>query len=238
MTGDWLNPSLNAAALRRSYSHRLRISIPHILREERATELRRTLESKVPWTLTYLDQGRPFGIAPDAWSALPESRRAEFLRHIDGVAGRGFQFLYLYHSVSNAWQDNEPLDPCLRSFYEFLNTESFMGFIKAVTGNRDGNWIDLQAACYGPGHFLNKHNDAQEPTRRIAYVFNLTPLWRADWGGSLCFQEQDGSIADTVVPAFNTLSLFSVPTLHFVSQVATYAGGRRLSLTGWLHARP
>ena len=74
--------------------------------------------------------------------------------------------------------------------------------------------------------------------RKIAYVFNLTKNWRPDWGGVLRFLHDDGVTGTGLIPTFNALNFFAVPQRHVVSQVATYAGAVRYSLTGWLMAKP
>ena len=43
-------------------------------------------------------------------------------------------------------------------------------------------------------------------------------------------------VVDTLLPRWNTLSLFAVPTDHCVSLVAPWAGQDRLAITGWWRA--
>ncbi len=41
----------------------------------------------------------------------------------------------------------------------------------------------MQATGYGPGHFLTAHNDFDpEKDRKVAFVFNFTKDWKAEWG--------------------------------------------------------
>ena len=68
-------------------------------------------------------------------------------------------------------------------------------------------------------------------------MLNLTPAWRAEWGGVLEFLDADGHVAEGYVPSFNALNLFAVPQLHHVSHIAPFARGPRLSITGWLRTR-
>jgi len=96
---------------------------------------------------------------------------------------------------------------------------------------------DAQATLYRPGDFLTVHDDSIGGHKRLAaYVLNLTPIWRADWGGVLQFLGTDGHVEEGYVPCFNALNVFRVPTQHLVSQVALY-GSSRYSITGWFHAR-
>jgi SM-20-related protein len=236
MDNSWLNPALDADALRLNYRRRMRLNIPKILRPERAEQVQAALVTRVPWTLCYMEHGQPYGVSLLDWDSWTPERRMEFVRKVNATATQSFQFLYFHHALSMARARGETFGEHLDGFVDFLNSPGFIDFIKYITDAKDGDFIDAHAARYCQGHFLNKHNDSLDPRRRIAYVLNMTPVWRADWGGCLHFMEQDGTISETVVPVFNTLSLFTVPVLHYVSPVGAYAGGERFSVTGWLYA--
>ena len=101
-----------------------------------------------------------------------------------------------------------------------------------------GPLISGHATAYGPGHFLTAHDDEVAGKKRhAAYVYNLTPTWRIDWGGLLLFHGADGHVARGFTPSFNALNLFAVPQPHSVSMVAPFAANRRYSVTGWLRGR-
>jgi Rps23 Pro-64 3,4-dihydroxylase Tpa1-like proline 4-hydroxylase len=81
---------------------------------------------------------------------------------------------------------------------------------------------------------VRRHDDLHsEEGRLVAYVINLTPAWNADFGGMLHFIGDDGSVEETFYPWFNSLSLFRVPQLHFVSYVPPYVTADRYGITGW-----
>jgi Rps23 Pro-64 3,4-dihydroxylase Tpa1-like proline 4-hydroxylase len=110
-------------------------------------------------------------------------------------------------------------------------------FLRVVTGAEDIQYADAQATAYSPGDFLTGHDDAVTgKSRRAAYVFGLTPMWRLEWGGLLLFHGSDGNVERGLVPAFNSLNLFAVPRMHSVSEVTRAAAYRRYSITGWLRA--
>jgi SM-20-related protein len=95
--------------------------------------------------------------------------------------------------------------------------------------------VDAQATRYERGHYLTQHDDsAAEKGRLYAFVLNLTPHWRTDWGGLLNFIDADGHVAEAYAPAWNAINLFRVPQPHAVSCVAPFAGAPRLSITGWV----
>jgi Rps23 Pro-64 3,4-dihydroxylase Tpa1-like proline 4-hydroxylase len=119
---------------------------------------------------------------------------------------------------------------------EFLNGPEFLNLIREITGIPQIAWADGQATLYRPGDFLTVHDDdARHAKRLVAYVLNLTPVWRSDLGGVLQFIDDAGNIAEGYVPAFNVLNIFRVPAHHAVSAVTPF-GGERYAITGWLHA--
>lgn len=100
------------------------------------------------------------------------------------------------------------------------------------------------AAKYMPGDFLSPHSDADtahnvriKTKRRLAYVFYMTKYWLPHWGGQLNFLNDMFQITDLVSPGFNSLAIFEVPTLHFVSPVSFYSPQPRLTVTGWYHEK-
>ncbi len=68
-------------------------------------------------------------------------------------------------------------------------------------------------------------------------MLNLTPRWRADWGGLLLFTDEDGHVAEGYTPAFDALNLLRTPPPHRVSGVASFAPAPRLSITGWVRSK-
>lgn len=120
----------------------------------------------------------------------------------------------------------------------FLNSAPFLDFARIVTGASDIAYADAQATCYDPGDFLHAHTDNDmQRKRRFAYVLNLTPRWRTEWGGLLGFIDKSGHLSEAFAPVWNGLNLLRVDQLHYVSTVAPFAGARRYSVTGWLRSR-
>ncbi len=106
-----------------------------------------------------------------------------------------------------------------------------------LTGFTDIKFADAQLTKFSKGDFLTVHDDdVAGKNRRAAYVLNLTPQWRTDWGGMLQFHDQRGHISGAYTPCFNALNVFSVPQPHSVSQISTFAPCSRYSITGWLRA--
>jgi Rps23 Pro-64 3,4-dihydroxylase Tpa1-like proline 4-hydroxylase len=173
----------------------------------------------------------------------PSSMAASFKRfgriHIPGflqpASADGFHYMFDSLRISDLAEKGEPLDPAYAAAYAFLNSAAFLDFVRALTGDSRPNHVDAQATRYERGHYLTQHDDKKPSSGRLyAYVLNLTPHWRTDWGGLLNFIDADGHVAEAYSPAWNALNLFRVPQPHAVSCVAPFAGAPRLSITGWV----
>ena len=150
-----------------------------------------------------------------------------------------YQFIYSFFPILNAYFSPDAPRFGIFDFYEFINSEPVLEFIRKVTGLGDIQWADAQATWYKPGHFLKAHNDEHSGEgRRAAYVMNLSPDWDRDWGGFLQFFDADDNVEEAFKPTFNTLNIFTVPQLHSVSMVSTYVSAERLAVTGWFRSDP
>lgn len=152
---------------------------------------------------------------------------------------QGGAFRYVYESlrVSNYVASGELTEGLLRDFFLFLNSEPALAFFRAMTADDSIVYVDAQLSRYRHGHFLTAHTDDDlDAKRRFAYVLNLTPIWRADWGGLLLFMTPDGHVAEGYTPRWRALNIFKVPQTHAVSTVTPFANAHRYSITGWLRA--
>ena len=121
-----------------------------------------------------------------------------------------------------------------------FNHPDVLDFVREVTSLSNIVRSDVQITHFGPGQFLSVHEDtnaSEDESRVVAYVLNLCPPWRVDWGGYLNFFDADGDIAHGYRPRFNSLNMFKVPQVHHVSFVTPHAPEGRLAVTGWFHSR-
>jgi len=231
-----LNPALDRAAIADAFARDRRVHIPNILTAESAQRVHRCLEQETEF-LVFARGGEHQGLMPAA--ALTPQQQSQIMTQAYGQARDKFHFLYDIHLLSN---DGEPYpDPShyLSAVAAFLNGAPLLDFARAVTGNDTIAFASAQATRYRPGHFLNQHDDgdARNAQKRIAaYVLNMTPNWRLDWGGALLFSDRPGHISEGYPPAFNALNIFPVPQEHLVGFVSPFAGAARYSITGWFTA--
>jgi len=230
-----LNPALDQDRIAKDFARGRRVHIPDILTSDSAERVHRCLSQETDFSL--LCQTGP-GRA-EAWRVgnLTAQKEAELMNAAFTGARDGFHYLYDGHMLS---RDGEPYaEPShyLSAVAHFLNSAPLLDFARRVTGNPAIAFADAQATRYRPGHFLNQHDDGNDHGRIAAYVLNMTPHWRWDWGGALLFSDRPGHVAEGYLPAFNALNLFAVPQDHMVGFVSPFAGAHRLSITGWFRSR-
>lgn len=189
------------------------------------------------WRIATLVQGKAFVARVNDYLAQEPNVRSHFIAEILRYAQLN-DFQYFYEFIRLLGEDSSApgvLDAISRDW----ESESLLQTLRTVVDNDDIAQIDAQLTRYKPGHFLKHHSDegyqsAQQ--RKVAYVMSLSKDWQPDWGGLLHFQNADGKIIESLTPEFNSLTLFKVPTAHFVSQVTNYCPASRYSMTGWLWA--
>jgi SM-20-related protein len=229
--GPELNPALDRAALAAEFRRKGRIHIVNILTPESARRMYMALKDETPWRLT-LNKGGDFLDFPK----LPPEERNKIAMGAWERAQTQFQYLFDNHRLSHDGEPYEDPKHYFARFMAFVNAPHFLAFIREITGIQEIVRTDGQATLYRPGDFLTTHDDRYGGRHRLAaYVFNMTPGWKADYGGILNFFDAQGQVEEGYVPTFNALNLFKVPAWHAVSQVAIF-GGYRYSLTGWFHA--
>lgn len=226
-----VDETLDVVALAEAYRRHGRIQIGGFLMEEDARALLRELASSDRWKLTFNRGDRVIDLGPAAYAALSADERRAIANGI--VEGGRERFQFCYDVIRDAPDD--PSGGALGRFVRFLNSAPVLDLFRRITGLETLATIDGHASRYGHGHFLTTHDDEQPgKARRAAYVMNLSPGWRPDWGGLLQFFDGQGNVTRAFTPAWNALNLFAVPQAHSVSWVTPLARHPRHAITGWL----
>jgi Rps23 Pro-64 3,4-dihydroxylase Tpa1-like proline 4-hydroxylase len=130
-------------------------------------------------------------------------------------------------------------DPAVRSFLSMWRSKEFIALMREITGQNLSGGIDAMCAVYKDTDYLLCHDDELEG-RKVAYVLNLSEAFTARSGGALALlgSDRDGKprdVAKRLIPAWNTLTLFTVSerSHHMVEEVLE--DKERIALTGWLH---
>jgi len=232
-----LSAKLDRSLLAARFTKRKRLHIPNVLNSNAASRLHRCLDKETTFNLVVNEREKVFDLSQADQSRMSRIRMKALRTAADQGARWGFQFLYENHRMTDAGEPYRDPSHFLADVVVFLNGKDFLDFVHRVTGDSEIRFADAQATRYRPGHFLTTHNDdITGKNRRLAYVLNMTPAWRADWGGVLLFLDEQGNVSEGFSPTFNALNIFSVPQRHLVSQVATFAEGARYAITGWLRS--
>lgn len=231
-----LNPALRREVLASEYRKKLRGQIRDFLSLDSAQAVHRDLEA-LPWAMAYNDGPRVVQLSDRQLAALDPRQAAEIMRGIHERARTQYQFLYSFFPILSAYFSPEAPRFGIFDFFEFVNSEPVLEFIRGTTGLSDITWADAQGTWFKPGHFLKAHTDEEHATqRRAAYVMNLSPVWERDWGGFLQFFDAENNIEQAFKPDFNVLNIFTIPQNHSVSMVSTYVTEKRLAVTGWFRS--
>jgi SM-20-related protein len=216
-------------------ARRGRTQIGDYLQPDAAQALQQCLAHDVPWTLAYRAGAQSQTLPHDQLAALGAAGEAALLERCYAHANAGYAFAYESYMMVRAYKEGRDPDLLLHRVLEFFNSPDYLAFARALTGDAGITKMNAQATRYRAGHFLRRHNDFDaDEGRRYAYVLNLTAQWEADWGGLLQFTDDAGAVIDTLLPRYNSLSIFKVPAMHTVSLVAPWARAPRLAITGWM----
>lgn len=229
----------DAQAYAALYNAQGRVQIREFLTAASASALEACLKTEVAYNTLFNKGDKVFFVTDQQMASLSPQERTRVVSMAESQATEGFQYFYDAHRVSDQGEAYVQPREALRAYSEFIRGPAFLDFMRTVTGTSAIDFADAQATRYRRGSFLNHHTDDVVRTNRLAaYVLNLTQKWRPDWGGVLLFVDDDGNVSEGFTPTFNAMNLFRVPQGHMVSQVASYAGADRLSITGWLRSKP
>lgn len=229
-----LNPELDPAPFSAAYARDDYVQVRDLLTAKAAEAIWSVLEGAVDWDLFVSGPAGPEVLGRAALSAMSHEEIARRLGEVDIRARAGFAYRYLGYPMITAYLAGRDPGHPLHGLLEFLNTPEVLDFLREVTREPSVIKADAQATYYRPGDFLTLHDDTGVGERRAAYTLGFSRAWRPDWGGQLLFHGPDGEILRGLQPGFNVLTLFRTPQWHSVAPVAAYAGGKRLSITGWL----
>ena len=226
-----LRPGLEPQELSAIYAGHGRLQIIDFLSPESAKLLYEELARSGQWRLTANRGEEIFNFALDDYASWSSEKRDLLDKAVVSGGQFGFQFRYEVIRL------DEQATGALAEFRTFMSGAVVIELMRDITGADDIMFADAHASRYQPGHFLTTHDDkADTMGRRAAYVMNLTPKWRPDWGGLLQFFDGRGDVLRAFTPGFNLLNLFRVPQAHNVSWVTPLAAAPRYAVTGWLRA--
>lgn len=231
---------IDGAALAGDFARSGRLHLPGFLDGDDARRVAEALAGPIPWVRSLMVRNKPYDLGPEALAAITPDWARQLAQAVADGGRTGFQYHFDTWRISDAVEEGRALEGAeavLAEVYGFLNSPGFLDFARVLTGRPEAVYCDAQATRYRAGDFLTVHDDDVAGKDRLAaYVLNLTPEWRMDWGGLLLFHDAGGHVAQGYTPAFNALNIFGVPQRHSVSQVASFVTEGRLAITGWIRA--
>jgi Rps23 Pro-64 3,4-dihydroxylase Tpa1-like proline 4-hydroxylase len=232
-----INPALDVIELSESFARNKSIQVFDFLKEDKANELYEWFNSNIPeeWWFTSVMNPLAEGYkGADNIQNKPEAK--EDINKKISKANEAFlngNFSYVFdRSMPHAAKCN-----CLEcQFLEFLDSDFMLFLVKNITGVEVNRKKEVFSSRFMPGHFLSPHHDKDKG--KIGFVYSLSKSWRPEWGGNLHFMEEDyRTVTKTIVPVFNRLTMFDIPTRdgvpHYVSHVLPHVKTKRISITGW-----
>ena len=238
-----LNPALNPEELAPRFRSSGRIVIQDALLTEQADRMHRCLRTQIPWRLAYRDtrvtgEHQQQQLTRQQLQAMGPKAAAALRAQVLHQARDHFQYLYQHFNINGGRGTDNPPGLAVYDLLDFMLGEEFLDFARRLTGTPELDDLYAHATLYTAGSFLKIHEDVTPvQDRRYAYVLGLTRGWRADMGGLLHFLDDQGNVVETVVPRYNSLTIFRVPMPHLVSMVAPWVPEPRLAVTGWLLVR-
>ncbi|MEZ5893611.1 MAG: 2OG-Fe(II) oxygenase family protein [Parvularculaceae bacterium] len=235
-----LNPALDLDKYAEIYARRGIVQIPDIFDADSCMAFDAVLSGPLPWRLLMTDSNdKPVHFSREELQAMGKPRIDAMLADVMARARKNRGFLYHTYPMIEAYIKGWDPDHPIHRFTEFVNTPEFLGLGRKVTGVPGITKADAHATAYSPTHFLTRHLDyGEDRERRCAYVLGMAKDWQPDWGGLLLFLNEKQDINEGYMPRYNTLTMFDIKYLHTVTQVTTFAGGIRRSVTGWFRDDP
>ncbi len=224
-----LNKNIDLAACQKTFRETGFVRIENVLEPAYADNIEAALKTGISWDLCYLNESGPVSIPQAEYRAYTLAQSAELNSAILKQAQNGFAYFYYRSDLVRSKHE------VLSTFYRELSADHCLGVFRQITGETGIRAVNGQVACFTPACFLKRHQDTTDKEKRFAaYVFNFTRGWDPDWGGHLHVLDKELRNVNVFEPSFNTLVIFKVPRIHFVSQVSNYARGARFTATGWL----
>ena len=223
--------------LAKEYQERGIVRIASFLPGDQAVNLHAHLRGRHDWRQVFNSGDKLFELDRDVRAAMEPSKKSELDDAIYAGARESFQYRYETIRMADDQAAREAIGDPIASVALDLSAGATRDLLRTVTGSPKIEFADAQATAYSPGDFLTGHDDCfPGKNRHAAYVLNLTPIWRIEWGGLLIMHGKEGNPSLAYPPAMNVLTLFRVGQMHSVSEVTRSAAYRRYAITGWLRS--
>lgn len=236
---DWLNPNIDVSKpLWDFLSHKVTV-VRDVMKPECARMVKNYLLNDFPKDQWY--QASSWGEGVKYVSIIPENQeeiKQQMRKVKENWVGHG-----VVYTFQRTLKEATTEDPNFAHIWGFLKSRKFLDLVERVTLLKLTNVEASFVSRYTTGCALSIHTDVSD-NRKLAFVLNLTEDWKPEYGGCLVIEPDEvgkvrcGNPSKTIVPEYNTLSLFDVTNggrAHYVSEVVEPTGKIRMAITGWLY---
>jgi Rps23 Pro-64 3,4-dihydroxylase Tpa1-like proline 4-hydroxylase len=234
-----INSTLDIDKLKKEFKKLKKVRIIDFLDSKTAARVYNWFNTQMPddwWYLSTMPKRPGVDLATDNERMLEDYQSMAVNHYKSKLAHKAFDTGTFSYSFKRTIDNHVDGCTCIEcEVKQLLNSKEVIEFLNKITDYNLTEPYELFASKYEHGDFLSIHHDG--PNGRVGFVLNLTKDWRADYGGLLNVLTEDYSkVTDTIIPGYNTLTLFDSSTSdgfpHFVSHV-NVQNKKRISYTGW-----
>lgn len=234
-----LQQNLPDAAACAAYARDGRVQVSDFLTPAMAEAVAEALVDRGQWHLSYGPNAQGVHYRRPISAENEQEAQAAMVERLRHRQGNTFGKI---HDTYAPWSGEPvPTEPrallAVNALMAIVSGPVFRNYLQVLCAEPALHLNLVRATRYRPGHFLSRHDDKIRlagKTRALAFVLNLSRDWQADWGGLLLFENAAHQATQVMHPLWNSLSVFRVPQTHSVTQVAPWAQGSRLALSGWM----
>lgn len=236
---DWLNHNIDCAKPLWDFLAQKVTVIRNVMKPDAARMVKNYLTNHFPKEEWY--QASSWGEGVKYVPVTPENQ--ETIKEQMGKVKENWVGHGVVYTFQRTLKEANTEDPNFVQIWSFLRSRKFLDLVEKVTMMKLSNVEASFVSRYTTGCALSIHTDVSD-NRKLAFVLNLTEDWKEEYGGCLVIEPEQagksrcGNPSLTIVPEYNTLSLFDVTNggrAHYVSEVVEPTGKIRMAITGWLY---
>lgn len=233
-----INPKLDPKALKNEFQAKGRIQIKDFLTTKDAATLHDLVAGCQLYKFKYNEGDKEFWVDLGELNSMTDRRVRDMGNKIYNKAmDRDFQYsIYACGLNEDNFKNHKPLE-VFKDVPSFFDGKDMKTFIKGLTGD-DYHAASAEAIWHKPDSFQTTGNGYRKGEKRVfGFALDLSRDWDADWGGNRFFRGEKGEVEAVYPSAFNSLTVFKVPTRQSISTVTGYGRGLNLSISGWLNEK-
>jgi len=215
-----------------------RVNVSNFMEPNSAEKLYHELSTQTEWSTYFTSDGRKYQAPADAQRNYSTDQQRELV----GLAyqsARNGGTAYLYDEGHPTYSEETTPTP-ISLFNKLVNGPRFREKLRFSSRGDAIVRVDARAFRLRARHFVSLRARPileSHPDRCVAwYSYNLTPVWKAEWGGALEFRGKHAGDIAGYAPAFNCLTIAGCPQAHWFNAVSEAAYGNVYMIMGGIYA--